>query len=248
MNLPTGPAGKGEFVQIREFAHPKKCHEWNQIILDQRDHWIKRDQDTWSYGNVWYFDIAAGRVHRYFANAINSNRLIAGLPGYLDVMRESVRHILAPDGQLCLETRARHENLGPYWCESGLHIYTAEYGINTKIGMIHQDLEGLIPYPQMMFDEDTFAYSAVLSVAIPEQLGGLSVWKTRFPASNTSTALCEEDKVELDYEVGTMTIIDSFMPHQIQNFVCSKKHPFRITGVMHFLYRSQPYPHWEYWF
>ncbi len=147
-----------------------------------------------------------------------------------------------------LTTPARHENLGPYWCESGLHIYSDQCGINTKIGVVHQDLEGLIPYPNMMFDEETFAFSAVLSVAIPEQLGGLNVWNRRFLATNIFPDLFEDDKVELDYEVGTITIIDSFLPHQIQNIVCSVKNPFRITGVMHFLYRPQPYPHWEYWF
>ncbi|MDQ2994371.1 MAG: hypothetical protein M3R00_05435 [Pseudomonadota bacterium] len=241
-------ADQGKFIQLRDFAKRSQCQHWMQIILNHDNEWIERDPGAWSFGNAWYFDIEAGLAHQYFANAESSNRLIRKLPGYLDTMRDCVRHILNPNGEICLDTRARHENLGPYWCESGLHIYEGDYDMSTEVGGVHQDLEGLIPYPHLMFADDTVAYSAVLSIAVPEKGGGLNVWKTRFIASNAFPDLSEDDKVELDYQVGTMTIIDSFMPHQIQDIVCSEKNPLRITGVMHFLYRQDPYPHWEYWF
>ncbi len=32
LTIPSGPAGKGEFIQIRNFASREKCHLWNQII------------------------------------------------------------------------------------------------------------------------------------------------------------------------------------------------------------------------
>jgi len=246
--LSTQVIGKGECLQIPGFASPSQCRDWAKIILNNRCEWIERFEGAWSYGNAWYFDIEAGEAHRYFANAQNSNRLISKLPGYLDLMRESIQYILGPDGRLCLKSRARHENLGPYWCESGLHILQTDFDVCAEVGCVHQDIEGLIPYPHLMFAESTSAYSAILSVMVPEGRGGLNVWKTRFTASNEFPDLNDDDKVEFDYQIGTMTIIDSFMPHQIQDMVCSMNNPFRISGVMHFLYRTDPYPHWEYWF
>lgn len=140
---------------------------------------------------------------------------------------------------------ARHERRGPYWCHSGIHIAGRNRG-----GSQHADFEGLAPYPEMMFDPATRAYSVMLSIQRPRFGGGLQVWPGRLSGSHDDAEWerhLQQQPRALDYPVGTLTIIDSFLVHRIQpSFTWG--HHYRMVGVMHFLYREEPEPHWEYWF
>ena len=234
--------GKNGVLQIHQAVDESQCAKWTAIINRNQKHWIQRAPGAWSFGNAWYYDVEQGLAHRYFANAMMSNRKLQRLPGFVATMLEATQYLRDPRGRVCKEVRARHQNLGPYWCESGIHIYTENYGA------IHADFEGLICYPKAMLGTSTCAYTAILSIAQPPRGGGLTVWKRRVRASEKEMRIPKKQQIEFNYCPGTMTILDSFFPHKIQPSIFDELSPQRITGVMHFLHLSRPYPHWEYWF
>lgn len=244
----TRSVGAGGFAQVQNFATVTQCRGWTQTILAREDAWIERDDDSWTFGNSWYQDLEAGNAHAYHANAMRSNELVGLLLGFKETLLRASAMLLTPDGSTLNHVRARHENLGPYWCEAGLHIFAGKPGVRNDVGVAHRDFEGLTPYPAHMFCEQTRAYSVVLAVAVPEVGGGLNVWEGRRLAADVFPEVEAAGAKVLRYETGTLTIIDSFLMHQIQPIICSSQKPLRISGVMHFLYLDKPHPHWEYWF
>lgn len=80
-------------------------------------------------------------------------------------------------------------------------------------GVVHADYEGLAPYPQKLFDPDTRAYSAVLSLAMAASGGNLENLQEH-QLANEEPLLCDQKVSEVAYKVGTMTIFDSFCYHR----------------------------------
>ncbi len=191
-----------------------------------------------SYGRSWYLDIEHGILHTYHAEAERANALIReSLPGLVEALLQSAPMLVGPNGERDLPTRARRENLGPYWCDTGVHIIPEGHS-----GDWHADYEGLAPYPATLFDERT--YSSVLAVTGERE--GLQVYPGTLPRKRRTEAissLSQRTPVLLPYAPGTLTIIDSFLFHCIP-----PPTSMRVTAVMHFLFRDAPYPHWEYWF
>lgn len=237
-NLSVGPR---KYLQIKNFVPKETCDSWTRQIICQRSRWT-RGIGCFTYGQAWYLCTELGLPDAYFANAQRANDLVASLPGYREAMVGCSRFFENPTGQGELPVRARRENLGPYWSDTGLHIFET---CETRSFPIHADLEGLIPYPPKMFDPTTRIYSCVLSVTAPRNGGGLKIWDEPYFPKGGLVQVQSPGKL-LEYETGTLTIFDSFLPHQIQPF--AGPGDYRITGVIHFLYLESPYPHWEYWF
>lgn len=114
-------------------------------------------------------------------------------------------------------------------------------------GVIHADYEGIAPYPPMLFDPQTRAYSAVISLATAASGGNLMIWKDRKLASQ-EMELDDSLAEEVTYSVGSMSIFDSFCYHRIMASKLDDSHRFRAIAAVHFLYLDKPYPHFEYWF
>lgn len=237
---------QGEFRVVPEYVSEDQCQTWRRIILEHRDQWVKRFS-FYTYGRAWYADIESGNLPAYHAAAPTANALVDTLPGFKDSLVAATRFLVSPSGDP-LGARARRENLGPYWCDAGLHILGEGC---EKGGVAHVDLEGLSPYPEAMFDLETRAFSAVLSVSNPAEGGDVLVWpKRRFLASDLEDIrlLPKEAPERLKCQTGSLLLFDSFLYHKIDQFRIDEDASWRITGIIHFLYRREPEPHWEYWF
>ena len=75
--------GASDYIQIQNFDSKELCQEWTNIILQNEQNWIERDNGAWPYGN-----------------AMNSNQMFKLLPNYPETMLN-----LTPNDQICLETR-----------------------------------------------------------------------------------------------------------------------------------------------
>ncbi|MHC4261825.1 MAG: hypothetical protein ACYSWX_04835 [Planctomycetota bacterium] len=243
--------GPGDAIQVLDFATKDECALWAKQILDRRDQWTQSfGRYDWTFGNAFYVLLEQGEIHRYHAQANEKNRLIASLSGYLDRMLAATAFLEHPgqrqgDPPTPLPASSRHESLGPYWCHSGVHVA----GRNPK-GSEHADFEGLAAHPEVLFDEGTRAYSAMLSIQKPRFGGGLHVWPGRLAGGHDQddwTRHLMREPQAFDYPTGALTVIDSFLVHQIQRTI-TWGDQLRMVGVMHFLYREDPEPHWEYWF
>ena len=130
---------------------------------------------------------------------------------------------------------------------------------------IHTDTEGLLLYPASIFDENTRAYSCVVSIKQTAQHannrgGELDIRQERYLANELERfykqdgckAISKANRAKIDYTPGNMVLFDSFMPHLIRPFKVRKKADRRITLVVHFNYRKHternPFPHLEYWY
>ncbi|MBX9571502.1 MAG: hypothetical protein K2X77_21600 [Candidatus Obscuribacterales bacterium] len=234
--------GPGQVIQIKNFVAKEKCSQWLEQVILNPQCWENRFDYINSYGSCWYLDIEAGMLSYYYANAVRTNELLKGLPNFVETLASSAKYLQAPDGKTGLPTRPRHENLGPYWVEAGVVIMN-----RGTAGVEHADYEGLAPYPEKLFDSETRAYSAVLCLAAADSGGNLRIWKQRV-LGNEEPALAAETEEEVFYEPGALVLFDSFCYHQITESVLSDDHRYRAIGALHFLYKEQPYPHWEYWF
>ena len=239
----------GNSLELHNYITPKVCEAWSEQILARRQDWTHAfGRNSYTFGNAWYVFLEKGALHRYHVESESKNALISQLPEYVDKMVSVKSFLAVPDALKGAEIPAisRSEKLGPHWCWSGIHLSKSGRG-----GGPHADYEGLSPYPKLLLDDETYAFSALLSIQRPKWGGGLRVWKGRVPANHTDKAweshLNEAETKTFDYETGTLTIIDSFLVHQILPAVTWGNH-FRMVGVMHFLLHKEPEPHWEYWF
>jgi hypothetical protein len=137
----------------------------------------------------------------------------------------------------------RRTILGPYWTDYGFAVYERD----GQSGVAHTDLEGLIPYPSSMFDGATEAYSATVAVDCPASGGGLWIDRRQRRVGHYVPPRSRKGWKLYEYQPGTLTLFDAFLPHAIQGFRLSDTAPRRVILVVHFLYRKEPYPHYQYW-
>jgi hypothetical protein len=234
--------GPSEIIKIAGAATPHQCSGWLRKVLTNSHRWVTRFPNIHSYGNVWYLDIEHGALHEYHANANETNKLVAELPELVPILLRSANHMSGPNGETDLPCRSRAQNLGPYWVDAG--IVMMDRGSE---GVVHADYEGLAPYPAQLFDSSTRAYSAVLTLAVAASGGNLKIWKKRRLA-NEEPQLQDAFSEIVEYSVGSMVIFDSFCYHQIMESQLNPEHPWRAVAAVHFLFKSEPHPHWEYWF
>jgi hypothetical protein len=232
---------KGGYVQIPHYVTPELCKEWCDLVCAQEEGWETHFEHLHSYGVAWYLEIENGRLHYYHAQAERTNAQLAAIPDLLPILSAVGQVLVGPDGRTGYPVRPRRINLGPYWSDAGLVLSS-----KGRIGEAHADYEGLAPYPAKLFDSNTLAFSAIISLAVPAQGGNLKLWPGRKIANQD---FCEESpSVELVYKVGTLTVFDSFCFHQIQPAEMNEEFPFRMVAGIHFLFIDGPEPHWEHWF
>lgn len=229
-------------ISIPQYVEQSVRQDWLARVFAKRDSWRTYFEFINSLGSAWYLDIEVGMLHRYHASALHTNQLLAELPGFVETLAGAAKFMQAPDGSSGLPVRARRQNLGPYWADAGVVIMT-----RGGQGEIHADFEGLSPYPEKLFDKETRAYSAVLSLARPEVGGNLKIW-LKHQLADENPALEDFQAEIIDYSPGSMAIFDSFCYHQILSSTLTEASPYRAIAAMHFLYLDNPYPHFEYWF
>jgi hypothetical protein len=234
--------GAGQVLRIPNFVSSMTCRAWLDTVLENEDKLIERFPALFSYGHAWYLEIESGLLHLYHAGADYTNQLIAELPELMPTLLATAQYLRGPNDELNLPTRSRSENLGPYWVNAGIVL-----NYKSSLGEVHADYEGLAPYPDKLFDSRTRAYSVVLCLSKAKGGGGLKVWKQRRLADQKLVRRQAPAEI-IEYDIGTVAVFDSFCYHQIQESEFDDEHPFRAVAVVHFLYKNDPYPHWEYWF
>lgn len=234
--------GTAQVATIPNFVSAADCERWLAQVWDDKEFWENRFEFINSYGSAWYLDIEVGLLNYYYANATATNERLQRLEGLVQKLSSVCIDLVAPDGSTGHPARPRKDNLGPYWADAGVVIMT-----RGREGEIHADYEGLAPYPAKLFDANTRAYSAVLSLFKPKIGGNLKIWLKRF-LGNEKPELEDYFAQVADYAPGSVTIFDSFCYHQILASELTDDRPYRAIAGMHFLYMDAPYPHWEYWF
>ncbi len=240
----------GGYTQIKNFASKEQCQRWVKHIHNSRSRWRSYEEGAYCYGNSWYLDIESGDLHSYYALSELSNKMLEELPGYVDLLRSASQYLVTADGRRHLPVRARRENLGPYWCDCGIHLFSGKAG-HSSGGILHADYEGLAPYPAALFDAKTEAFSCILALQTPDKGGGLEVWpEKRYLGNQLLATHRPRSKIchNLSYAEGTLTILDSFLYHRVSDCWFTEEKNWRVSGVIHFLLRESPYPHWEHWF
>jgi hypothetical protein len=170
------------------------------------------------------------------------------LPGYDDVVSRIAALLPTPKVPVVPRSVILRKTMRDLWCDGGAHItQSTKYGKPLEEGVTHCDYEGLAPYPEALFDKTTQAFSAMLCLEAPAAGGGLELWNSR-ATPDYLPSLDDVPSLKLPYFVGTLTVLDSFLPHKIMACTYSKQAPRRVVMVVHFLYRNEPYPHVQFWF
>lgn len=218
-----------------------------------------------TYGSMapFYGMIEAGLNESYFRYAKEHNALLMSNFPYLydeiiKIGKEILRKSELPVNALPIVPRDKE-----YFLIGGFNIQKRSWLFYNA----HTDTEGLIATPKAIFDPDTRAYSAVVSIKRTAQHtvnngGDLTVWKVRLLADELDDFYKKDGfKVKkeynpyantIPYEVGNLVIFDSFMPHVVELFKVKEEKDYRISFVVHFNYRERtevnPFPHLEFWF
>ena len=227
-------------VQVPNFVAPHDLKAWTNRIVRSRHSWRSCFGGEYStFGVAWYVEIEQGCPAQYHAAAQEWNSRLRTFEN----LRKTISRIAA-----LLPKRApavpRRTILGPYWADYGFTVYHR----HGDSGSPHTDLEGLIPYPAAMFDPGTEAYSAVVAITCPASGGGLWVDVRGRRIGSYEAPPTRRGWKLYSYKPGTLTIFDSFLPHAIQASRMSQSSAYRIVLAVHFLYRDEPFPHYQYWF
>ncbi len=233
--------GKGAFAQLPNYVTAEQCQQWCDLARRNEDNWETHFEYLHSYGSAWYLEIEGGRLHYYHANAPRTNQMLQELPDLVPTLASVGTVLAGPDGKTGYPVRPRRVAKGPYWSDAGVVMST-----RGTLGEAHADYEGLAPHPEKLFDPSTIAFSAIISLAVPAAGGHLTLWPKRVLANECFEE--DSESLELRYEVGTLTVFDSFCFHRIQGATMDDSRPYRMIAGMHFLFIDGPEPHWEHWF
>jgi len=238
-----------DFKQVHDFVPARLISRWTRQILDDAENWKPR-KSYYTYGRLYYSDIQSDNIGAYHGDAPKDNALLDKLPSMRAYVLEAAKHLpslaLLNGGKPRVLSR-RETTKTSCWCDYGIHIYTPLQ--NSSVGA-HVDFELFAPYPEKMLNRDTICYSMTLAIACPASGGGLIIWpRQKVWANMTPEQWPEalwEDKQELGYSPGTLSLFNSFCMHQVEPCQISRKAPWRITLLTHFLYRPE-LGCWEYW-
>jgi hypothetical protein len=225
--------------QVPDFVAGADLQNWVTRIVRNRRAWQPCFEGNFStYGRAWYVEIEEGNAPRYHAEATAWNQRLERFSRLSEYIQQIATHLPRR-----VPVVPRRSILGPYWVDCGFTIYERD----GESGVAHTDMEGLIPYPSSMFDATTEAYSATIAVECPESGGGLWVDPRARRLGHYSAPRWRTGWKLHSYRPGTLTVFDSFLPHAIEGFHLSRRHSRRTILIVHFLYRSGPYPHYQYW-
>jgi hypothetical protein len=228
------------------------AHWYRQTIL-RKDLW-RFSIDHYVLGMAYYAEMESGDVARYHQLAAQADSTVdLVLPAFRQVIVQAVRFLWNPTKRH-IPAKPRAIGGRSLWVHGGLTMNDTEGDVNGLkseeiFGKGHIDSEGLAPYPHLMLSADTLMYSVCLSIAVPASGGGLHVWEgVRHAGFDREIVPPEAELTYCPYRPGTLILFDSFLWHRIERIETNADRPHRIVGVMHFLYLSHPYPHWEYWY
>ena len=243
----------GRALVVQDFLSPATAARRSRESLAHRDLW-RFSIDHYVLGMAYYAEMESGDVARYHEQAAEADAIVDRvLPEFREVMVKSCRFLWNPTNRH-IPAHPRAVGGKALWVHGGLTLNDTEGdldGVESEelFGKGHIDSEGLAPYPSLMLSPDTLMYSACLSIAAPKKGGGLYVWEgTRHIGFDRDIRPPETGLTYCRYEPGTLVLFDSFLWHRIESIGTSPEQQHRIVGIMHFLYLTHPYPHWEYWY
>jgi hypothetical protein len=243
----------GRAIVIPEFISSDTAASWYRESIAHRDLW-RFTIDHYVLGMAYYAEMENGDVARYHQQAAEADAIVdLVLPSFREVMAQGCRFLWNPTNR---QIPAQPRAIGgkTLWVHGGITLNDTEGDLDgiesdQHFGKGHIDSEGLAPYPHLMLSPDTLMYSACLSIATPATGGGLYIWEgVRHIGYDRDIRPPETGLTYCCYEPGTLVLFDSFLWHRIERIGTSAEQQHRIVGVIHFLYMSHPYPHWEYWY
>lgn len=243
----------GRALVIPEFISPATAARWHRESMAHRNLW-RFSIDHYVLGMAYYAEMESGDVARYHQQAAEADAIVdTVLPEFREVMAQGCRFLWNPTNR---QIPARPRAIGgkALWVHGGVTLNDTEGDLDgiesaEQFGKGHIDSEGLAPYPHLMLSPDTLMFSACLSIAAPAAGGGLHVWEgVRHVGYDRDIRPPESALTYCRYEPGTLVLFDSFLWHRIERIGTTAEQQHRIVGIMHFLYMSHPYPHWEYWY
>jgi hypothetical protein len=243
----------GRALVVPEFLSPATAARWYRDSLAHMDIW-RFTIDHYVLGMAYYAEMENGDVAHYHQRAAEADAIVDKvLPEFRRVMAGASCFLWNPSNRH-IPAHPRAVGGKSLWVHGGLTLNDTEGdldGVESKehFGKGHIDSEGLAPYPHLMLSPDTLMYSACLSIATPAAGGGLYVWEgVRHTGYDRDLRPPESALTYCRYEPGTLILFDSFLWHRIERISTTTDRQHRIVGVMHFLYQTHPYRHWEYWY
>ena len=250
-----------QFFEEPGFLSPEICADWKRRVFDNLDTFGPDMAPKYGQMAAYYGMIEAGLNESYYRFAEKHNQfLLTNFPEVKGVIRQMGERILDKSG-LALNSIPVLPRDKKYFLIAGFKIQKKSFNIYN----IHTDTEGLLQYPESIFNIKTRAYSCIISIKRTAQYkensgGDLHIWQERYTADKMDD-FYKKDGIQVQskanrhriaYEVGKLLIFDSFMPHGVLPFKVRKKEDRRITFLVHFNYRKHternPFPHLEYWY
>jgi len=250
-----------QFFEEPEFLSPQTCDDWQERIFDNLDTFGPDMEPQYGQMAAYYGMIEAGLNESYYRFAEKHNAFL--LKNFPEIDRYIIRI-----GHLILEKSGLAANAMPIVPRDDKYFLIAGFKIQLKsfdIYNIHIDTEGLLQYPESIFNPDTRAYSCIISIKRTAQYkndhgGDLHIWQERYTADGMDNFYKKDgiqvrskaNRHRIAYDTGKLLIFDSFMPHGVLPFKVRKKDDRRITFLVHFNYRQRternPFEHLEYWY
>ena len=250
-----------QYLVKKAFLSAALCQRWEKKILDNLDIFGSDVEPQYGQLTAYYGMIESGLNESYYRFAEKHNKyLLKEFPETKEIIETAAGLILdlsgLKPGALPIVPRDKK-----YFLMAGFNLQLQSW----RLYNIHTDTEGLLQYPESIFNDRTRAYSCVISIKRTAQYvknrgGDLDIWQERYLAdqlddfykSDGYAAKSLKNRKKIPYDVGNMVLFDSFMPHVVIPFDIKKKSDRRISFVVHFNYRKyterNPFPHLEYWY
>jgi len=245
----------------KDFLSPKVLKRWQETIFDNLKIFGPDVEPEYGALAAFYGMIESGLNESYFRFAARHNKYLEKkFPEIEQVIFYAGSKILTHSGLKfdALPIVPRDRN---YFLIGGFNLQLSAW----ELYNIHTDTEGLILYPESIFNPNTRAYSCVVSVKrtarfVKNRGGDLEIWHERWLAHELDKfykfdrvqARSKINKKIISFEEGNLILFDSFMPHAVLPFKVNRKQDSRISLVVHFNYRKwterNPFPHLEYWY
>ena len=246
---------------MKEFLSTSLCQRWEKKIFDNLDIFGSDVEPQYGQLTAYYGMIEAGLNESYYRFAEKHNK-------YLLKEFPEIKEIIEAVAALILDLSGLQPGALPIVPRDKKYFLIAGFNLQLRswhLYNIHTDTEGLLQYPESIFNDSTRAYSCVISIKrtaqyINDRGGDLDIWKERYLADQLDdfykpdgyAAKSVKNRRKISYGVGNMVLFDSFMPHVVIPFAIKKKSDRRISFIVHFNYRKHtdrnPFPHLEYWY
>jgi hypothetical protein len=213
----------------RAVLSPDECAAWVRGVYAAREHWTPNFEGVqYTVGRAWYTHLEEDSEDEYFAGVAASDALVERfLPGLQ-------ARIMAVASEVVSAKVVRR----PGWCGPGVHVFPAGEWLSENGGDVHFDTEGLREHE---LSARLPAQSLIVMLQPPARGGALRVWDTRYDGEDAVDDPDRFESVTLEYGVGDLVAIDSYLLHQIQPFEGARD---RISATAHVVLDET----WQCWF